>query len=395
MSNEWEINSLFYDTGFLSFSDVTRCLRSAVWTFPPFILFYVLLPIHTRQLFRSQARNVPMSRLSVAKVVALVILIAVTVMDLCFWLMTGDEVNLIDVADPVLRLVTFGPLLVLLFVERARGLRISNLQFLTFLLFLWQSLVPFYSRIKQLAENSDGTFTAVTFLVSFACIVASFLCHFFVEKKPTYTGPSAPEDTPNPCPEILASCPSRLFFSWFTGLAWTGMKRPLAAEDLWDLNPIIASRTVVQRFNRHWEKLSNSISFIKSSGRLNNASFNRNADNVEIVPNKKEKSKYRINIFPSLVKAFGFSFLFGSLYKLVHDLMVFAQPLLQKLIIQFAKETPSRPLWQGKRPFLYNPSEFHMLRDFGIFQGSHTRSSCLLPPALRRSSSPNISTECT
>ena len=301
-----------------------------------------------RGLFRSQSRNVPMSYLSVAKVITVVILISVSVMDLCFWSMGGAEINLIDVADPVLRLLTFAPLLVLLFAERARGFRISHLQFLTFFLYLTTSLLPFYSRIRQLANNSEEeSFPAATFLVSFACIVVNFICHFFVEKKPTYTGPNAPEDTPNPCPEILASCPSRLFFSWFTGIAWTGVKRPLVAEDLWDLNPIISSRTVVPRFNRYWEKISNSISFIKSSSRLNNASFNRTADNVEIKPSKKEKSKYRISIFPSLVKSFGLSFLFGSIFKLIHDLMVFAQPMLQKFIIQFANDS-SRPLWQGK-----------------------------------------------
>ena len=305
-----------------------------------------------RNLFRSQSRNVPLSSLSVAKVITLVILISLAVMDLCFWSMGGDEINLIDVADPVLRLLTFAPLLVLLFAERARGFRISHLQFLTFFLFLVTSLLPLYSRIKQLSDDSgrpgEEPLPAATFMVSFACIVVNFICHFFVEKSPTYTGPNAPEDTPNPCPEILASCPSRLFFSWFTGIAWTGVKRPLVAEDLWDLNPIIASRTVVPKFNRYWEKISNSISFIKSSSRLNNASFSRSTDNVEIKPSKKEKSKYRISIFPSLVKSFGFSFLFGSIFKLVHDLMVFAQPVLQKFIIQFANDS-SKPFWQGKK----------------------------------------------
>ena len=305
-----------------------------------------------RTLFRSQSRNVPLSYLSVTKVITIVILISLSVMDLCFWSMgSGDSINLIDVADPVLRLLTFGPLLVLLFAERARGFRISHLQFITFLLYLTTSLLPLYSRIRQLAEGSDRsgdeTLPAATFMVSFACILVNFVCHFFIEKSPTYTGPNAPEDTPNPCPEILASCPSRLFFSWFTGLAWTGAKRPLAAEDLWDLHPVIASRTVVPRFNRYWEKISSSISFIKSSSRLNNASYAANADNVEIKPSKKEKSKYQISIFPSMVKAFGFSFLFGSIFKLIHDLMVFAQPILQKFIIQFAKDS-TKPLWQGK-----------------------------------------------
>jgi hypothetical protein len=195
----------------------------------------------------------------------------------------------------------FVPILLLVFMERSRGLRISGIQFGVFSFLFCTSLLPFYSRIKQLAglgerEDEKG-FPAATFIVSFVFIFVSFVCHFFVEKAPAYSGPNAPEDTPMPCPEILASIPSKLLFSWFTGFAWTGVKRTLVATDLWDLSPTIRSKNIVARFNRHWEKLSNSVNFVKSSSRLNNASFNKNGENVEIKSGKKsEAAKYQVRL---------------------------------------------------------------------------------------------------
>ena len=336
-------------------SDMTQCLRSTIWSILPFVVLYLWLPFHIRALFRSQSRDVPLTALSIAKAISLIFLFAIAVMDLCFWLLDRDGFNAVDVADPSLRLLTFGPLLGLLFFERRRGFRISPLQCGVFSVFLATSLLPLYSHIKEQVEGDEESkaFPAGTFIASFVFILVSFVCHFFVEGKPAYSGPDAPEDTPKPCPEILASCPSKLTFSWFTGFAWTGVKRTLVATDLWDLAPAIRSRRVVARFNRHWEKLSNSINFVKSaSGGANatNASFTKTGEHVQIkTGSDKKKSETKgpqISIYPSLVKTFGAAFAIGSVFKLVQDLMLFASPILQQFLIQFVKD-PSKPLWQG------------------------------------------------
>ena len=58
----------------------------------------------------------------------------------------------------------------------------------------------------------------------------------------------------NASPELTASFPSRMIFHWFNGLAWKGYKKPLEYPDLADLNPRDTSRSVVPRFDYHWEK---------------------------------------------------------------------------------------------------------------------------------------------
>lgn len=37
-------------------------------------------------------------------------------------------------------------------------------------------------------------------------------------------------------------------------MAWRGYKKPLETADLWDLNTKDKSRSVVPRFDKHWEK---------------------------------------------------------------------------------------------------------------------------------------------
>lgn len=53
---------------------------------------------------------------------------------------------------------------------------------------------------------------------------------------------------------MKASYPSRVLFSWFNALAWTGYRRPLETSDLWNMNYEDSSREVVPIFDKHWER---------------------------------------------------------------------------------------------------------------------------------------------
>jgi len=53
---------------------------------------------------------------------------------------------------------------------------------------------------------------------------------------------------------MKASYPSRILFTWFDVLAWTGYNRPLETKDLWNMNYDDSSREVVPVFDKHWER---------------------------------------------------------------------------------------------------------------------------------------------
>lgn len=335
---------------------LSACFRTAVWSVPPFVYFWLLLPFYIRYVRRAKGRDIPLSTLALAKFIALLALTGVAAMDTAYFAL-GANVALVDVMEPVLRLACFGPLLGLLFLERRHGIRVSGFQWCFWTLFLLTSGLVFYSHLERLWTEtlSPGFFPSVTFLLSVFLFVVSFALHFFVEPEPAYRGPLQIVQA-RPSPQITASFPSQLAFSWFTGLAWSGFKRSLTFDDLWDLNPMLMSRFVFPRFNRFWERTVKQIQYVHANGHqatnghgLADASFNRTNEDVDFKSTKKSSSHAdlsRLSVFPAMAKAFGPAFLYGSLLKCVHDIMIFISPFLLKLIIAFTAD-PAEPLWKG------------------------------------------------
>ena len=60
------------------------------------------------------------------------------------------------------------------------------------------------------------------------------------------------DDSSKPCPENTSSFPSVITFSWFDSLAWTGYKRTIVDDDLWQLNPRDQSATTAPIFDANW-----------------------------------------------------------------------------------------------------------------------------------------------
>ncbi|CAG2055590.1 unnamed protein product [Timema podura] len=133
----------------------------------------------------------------------------------------------------------------------------------------------------------------------------------------------------NPCPELGASFLSRLFFSWLDPLVWKGYRNPLKSADLWSLNPEDTSEEIVPVFNKHWEATK----------------LRENKQKMSMIVVKQMGVKKEISVVFTLCKAFGPTFLFGALLKIVNDLLLFVNPQLLKFIIQFV--TSDEPLWKG------------------------------------------------
>lgn len=79
----------------------------------------------------------------------------------------------------------------------------------------------------------------------------------WADAAPLEQGPIPAGD--KPCPEHGSSFPSRLFFTWFEGLARQGYKTPLEVEHLWNLNPEDTSKYLNPIFNGYWTQLLNKV----------------------------------------------------------------------------------------------------------------------------------------
>jgi ATP-binding cassette subfamily C (CFTR/MRP) protein 1 len=59
------------------------------------------------------------------------------------------------------------------------------------------------------------------------------------------------------------------------------------------------------------------------------ATFRKTSGNVDFAGGKQRK-KYRASILPALCKAFGPTFIFGSLLKMIQDILTFSSPQILK-----------------------------------------------------------------
>ena len=123
----------------------------------------------------------------------------------------------------------------------------------------------------------------------------SFILHFWAEPSRMYVTPDSgladfDDEKDRMCPKLSASFPSELAFSWFTSFAWTGFKRALTKEDLWNLPPELTSRRIVPRFKRYWDPAVQSALKYNSSLPHSNTNAVGNEGNGEVSFNASSKA---------------------------------------------------------------------------------------------------------
>ena len=124
-------------------------------------------------------------------------------------------------------------------------------------------------------------------------------------------------DGDKPLPEIFASFPNKVTFSWITNLLSKGWKRPLTQDDLYDLKPSERCVNVSERWRRNWEKLA--------TGRR----YNRGP----------------VNVLLPMFQTFGLYYLLSSLIQLLSVLVNQLTPQALNLLIGFISSDEQE--WKG------------------------------------------------
>lgn len=99
-------------------------------------------------------------------------------------------------------------------------------------------------------------------------------------------------------PEVNATFISKMFFAWFDGMIWKGWKKPLTADDLYDLHPDDSSRNIIPVWEQNWEKQKEQKS--------------RNAKDANVV---------NLSIVPTMIRSFGGLFAVASFIRFINILM--------------------------------------------------------------------------
>ncbi|RZC38992.1 multidrug resistance-associated protein 1 [Asbolus verrucosus] len=250
-----------------------------------------------------------------------------------------SDVYNVDIYTPVIKLLTFALSAVLLVYNRKYGLSTSGLQFLFWLLMALCGAIQFRTEIRGSQEDiPESSYSYISYLIYYPIILVMLFLNCFADYPPRR---SEYPKLQNPCPEENSSFLSRLLFSWFDPLAWRGFRRPLVDSDLWDLKHEDSAAEVVPMFEKHWRKV-----LLKSERNSpthhSRASYKLDSARVDIV---NSSAKKHASILPALVKAFGPTFIFGALLKLIQDLLTFVSPQILNLLIKFVKNSEEQ--WKG------------------------------------------------
>ncbi|XP_014612656.1 PREDICTED: multidrug resistance-associated protein 1 isoform X4 [Polistes canadensis] len=323
--------------------DLTECFQKSVLIWVPCLFLWIFSAMEVYYLLNSRRKNIPYTWLYISKQVLTAALIVLTVVDLgkAIYNIPYETVYNVDYVTPVIKIVSFVLAGTLLFYNKKYGMRTSGLLFLFWFFLVLCGIVQFRSLLIRYS-NEELTYLFVSYMIYYSLVMSMFLLNFFVDAEPKYSEYPLVE---RPCPEQNSSFPSRLTFAWFDALAWKGFKKPLEANDLWSMNPEDTATEIVPKFATYWNKIprkEDKLFWSYFSVQNAKASFRKSSGQVNFDNTSKKKVS---SILPPLCKAFGATFIFGAVLKLVQDIMSFISPQLLKLLIRFV--SGGEPLWKG------------------------------------------------
>ncbi|XP_065826757.1 multidrug resistance-associated protein 1-like [Oscarella lobularis] len=219
-------------------------------------------------------------------------------------------------------------------------------------------LIKTYGAVSFSTAGHDITFHLTLSVVKFVLILISFVLSIMPDRTPHY---DLLDSDSKVCPEAKATFLSKISFWWMTSMIFTGYKRPLTDDDLFDLFPDDKAKVVVPRFLNAWNhevnktKLKNArksqpSSHVKYDSNGLNGSV-ESLDKVAMIPlhdkvDRRGPKAATPSLSLALAKAFGGLMLTAAVFKFGQDVLTFMGPQLLKLMINFTKDK-SIPVWRG------------------------------------------------
>ncbi|CAG5122310.1 unnamed protein product, partial [Candidula unifasciata] len=337
----WDTN-LTWDT---PDPDFTPCFQKSILALVPCFFLWLVIPFRILQLWHAHVGIIPWNWLSVLKMAVAGVLFAFAAYEFCFVIAEaadGESKPPIEFLSPFAVLVTMILVMILLNLERKRGIRSSSVLTLFWLLFLFCGIIRLRSVIKEAMRTGD---VSPSLFVHYPCLLFATLLSVFVDQKPEF---GYQDEGENPCPEKDASFLSRITFWWFTSLVVQGYKRSLTQADLWSLNKEDTAEYVAQKFYKNWNLNKEVPVHAVANGGANETSFIFKEGSAILAtynPGAEEAKSPKRNLFPALVRTYFWFFLQAGLFKLFQDILTFVNPQLLKLLIQFTSS--SEYTWRG------------------------------------------------
>ncbi|XP_050957855.1 multidrug resistance-associated protein 1 isoform X2 [Labeo rohita] len=335
--------------------DLTPCFQNTVLVWIPCLYLWLFAPFYVLYLKRNNRGYICMTHLNRAKTVLGFTLWLICWADVfySFWERShGATVAPVYLVSPTLLGVTMLLATFLVQYERMKGVQSSGVMLNFWLITIVCATVTFRSKILYALDEpaSVNVFRYTTFYIYYTMLLISLILACMSDQPPLFS--QAVKDS-NPCPELGASFLSKITFWWITGLMVMGYKRPLEEKDLWSLNTEDKSQKVVPQLVRRWDQECNKVKrpvdktlYSPKKAARDEKKDGQPIEESEILLAKTLQKTGEPSLFCALCRTFGPYFLISSLYKIIHDILMFVGPEILRLLIQFVNDS-SAPYWHG------------------------------------------------
>ncbi|XP_063876014.1 ATP-binding cassette sub-family C member 3-like isoform X2 [Scylla paramamosain] len=265
----------------------------------------------------------------------------------------------VDLAAPVVLLVSYGVAVVMVAACRRVGQRSSGLLFIFWGLMVVCGVPQLKDIIAGLhthpQESLQNTTTweaplpsvhhpalATTFLLQYCGAALLLLLNCFADPAPR---PKGSTKGVKESPEEAASFLSRITFHWVTQLLWKGWCRPLTKEDLWSLPPKCRSETVDATWRNAW---SRELSYRrrKALSHIPKETSTVSSTNTG-GSGSGGAGLHHLSVLRVALRAYLWPYLFSFFLLLAADMMLFLTPWLLGSLISFTTAVTSEPTWHG------------------------------------------------
>lgn len=325
--------------------DLTFCFQRVILQWVPCFFLYVFTVYEAFRIATSRYRDIPWNWLNITKICITFALMVLSWIDLGMVVNYHDQEGVFDVqiVVAVLNAVAYITIMILYCFFRKYGIISSGTVFIFWFLKAFFGIIQMRTEamLHQARDNPIGAadtiifaeYQFVSFTLQYSMICLILLLEILPDQPPRYSDyPKARK----PNPELKSSFFVRLLYLYFDSFTWTGFRKPLTDDDMFDLNPEDTSRELVPPFDKYWYE---SV----EKGRKKQLANDKKAGKVN--PTYKPHAQTNGSVLPAMVKAYGGPFWFAGILQIGISGLQFASPyLMQELMGNIAMQGP---FWIG------------------------------------------------